>query len=55
MRQHDSREVAPGRTVTETVQVNKAELAQTPALGWMVVSHDNRSRDEAQLIEYKTR
>ena len=48
-------EVAPGRTVQETVQVNKAELARTPALGWMVVSHDNRSRDEAQLIEYKTR
>jgi minor extracellular serine protease Vpr len=46
-------QVAPGRTVKETVKVDKAELVRTPALGWMVVSQDNRSRDEAQLIAIK--
>ena len=46
-------EVAPGHTVKETVRVDKAELVRTPARGWMVVSHDNRSRDEAQLIPIK--
>jgi len=42
--------VAPNRAATETVTLNKAEFARTPAKGWMVLSHDNNSRDEAQLI-----
>ena len=46
-------EVAAGSTGKETVKVDKAEFKQTPARGWMVVSHDNRSRDEAQLIAIK--
>ena len=46
-------------SVTETLTVNPAEQAITPALGWMVVSHSltvpdmfygNSSRDQAQLI-----
>jgi minor extracellular serine protease Vpr len=43
-------EVAPNATVTETVTVDKAEVARTPARGLMIVSHDDPSRDEAQLI-----
>ena len=43
--------VAPGKTGTSTVTVNSAEAAQTPALGLMVVTLDNKSGgDEAQLI-----
>lgn len=42
--------VAPGGTATETVSINAAEWAQTPALGLMIVSRDNRVADEAQLI-----
>jgi hypothetical protein len=43
--------VAPGASATETVAVDLAEWARTPALGSMVVSHDNRAGDgEAQLI-----
>ncbi|WP_306210484.1 S8 family serine peptidase [Actinoplanes sp. RD1] len=45
--------VAPGRRVTSAVTVNKAELAKSPARGWMVVTRDNRSTDEAQLIPIK--
>ncbi|WP_305785366.1 S8 family peptidase [Symbioplanes lichenis] len=42
--------VAPNRRATTTVTVSKAELAKSPARGWMVVTPDNRSKDEAQLI-----
>jgi subtilisin family serine protease len=42
--------VAPNTSATETLTVNPAEQAVTPALGWMVVSHENKSREEAQLI-----
>ena len=42
--------VAPNASATETVTINAAEFAQTPPLGLMIVSHDNRSADEAQLI-----
>jgi minor extracellular serine protease Vpr len=40
----------PGESATETVTVNSAEFVLTPPLGLMIVSHDNRSSDEAQLI-----
>ena len=44
--------VAPGASATETVSINAAEWAQTPALGLMIVSHGNKSgKDEAQLIK----
>ena len=42
--------VAPDETVTEKVTLNKAEFAKTPAKGFMVVTHDNTSKTEAQLI-----
>ena len=47
-------QVAPNEAVTETVTLDKAEFAKTPAKGFLVVSHDNRSRDEAQLIPVST-
>ncbi|HET6212020.1 MAG TPA: S8 family serine peptidase [Micromonosporaceae bacterium] len=47
--------VAPGGSATETVTVDAAEFARTPALGLMIVSHDNASRDEAQLIHVNVR
>ena len=40
----------PNTSATEALTVNPASQAATPALGWMVVSHENKSRDEAQLI-----
>ena len=45
--------VAPGGSdASNVVQVNSAEWAQTPALGMMVVTTDNKSgKDEAQLIK----
>ncbi|GAA2519077.1 S8 family peptidase [Winogradskya humida] len=43
-------EVAPNASVAETVTLNRAEFLRNPPKGLMVVSHDNRSRDEAQLI-----
>ncbi|GIM92725.1 peptidase S8 [Paractinoplanes toevensis] len=46
--------VAPNKTVTQTVQLDKAEFAKSPARGFMIVSHDNRSRNEAQLIPVST-
>jgi hypothetical protein len=42
--------IAPGRTATETVTVNRDEWAQTPSRGLMIVSHNNRADDEAQLV-----
>ena len=45
--------VAPNTTVSETVTVDQVERAQTPALGLMVISHDNASDSEAQLIGVK--
>jgi minor extracellular serine protease Vpr len=43
--------VAPNASKTETVSVNKAEWATTPALGLMIVSHDNASTNEAQTVK----
>jgi minor extracellular serine protease Vpr len=45
--------VAPNTSATENVTLNATEFAQTPALGLMIVSHDNRSTDEAQLISVR--
>jgi minor extracellular serine protease Vpr len=42
--------VNPGGKATETLSINAAEQALTPALGFMVVSLDNRAVDELQLI-----
>lgn len=43
--------VAPAGTASETIAVNAAEWARTPALGVMVATLDNKSgKDEAQLL-----
>ncbi|MFG1882043.1 S8 family serine peptidase [Micromonospora sp. NPDC049102] len=45
-----SNRVAPNAIATQTVSLNQAEFGRTPAKGWLVLSHDNASRNEAQLI-----
>jgi hypothetical protein len=45
--------VAPNATVTDTVAIDQAEWAKTPAKGLMIVSHDNESADETQFIPVK--
>jgi hypothetical protein len=46
--------VAPNGTATEPLSINAAEWAQTPALGLMVVSQDNKAgADEADLVKIK--
>ncbi|MGC9670918.1 S8 family serine peptidase [Planosporangium sp. 12N6] len=45
--------VKPNKSATEKVTLNATEFAKSPALGLMVVSHDNRSTDEAQLISVR--
>ena len=46
--------VPAGGSASETLTVNPAEQALTPALGWMVVTHENVSgADEAQLLGIK--
>jgi len=40
----------PGASAAEPLTVNGAEQALSPALGWMIVSHENESRDEANFI-----
>ncbi len=47
--------VAPNASATESVSIDKTEFAQTPAKGFMVISHDNPSADEAQLISVRVR
>jgi len=42
--------IPPNGSATETLTVNPAAQLATPSLGWMVVSHENKSREEAQLI-----
>jgi len=43
--------LAPNGSATEALTTNPTELLQSPALGWLVVSHENPSgRDEAQQI-----
>ncbi len=41
----------PGGHAIEALTVNGAEQALSPALGWMVVSHENESRNEANFVE----
>jgi hypothetical protein len=45
--------LAPAATTTETVSLDATEFAQTPNLGVMILSHDNRSKNEAQLLAFK--
>jgi hypothetical protein len=47
--------VNPNGSATETVTINKTEFAQTPALGLMIVSHDNATGHEAQTIKVKVK
>jgi hypothetical protein len=43
--------VAPGGVATETVAIDPARFGQVPALGFMIVTHDNPAgRREAQLV-----
>ncbi|SDT72042.1 S8 family peptidase [Actinoplanes derwentensis] len=43
-------EVAPNKSLTSKVTLDKAEFAKSPAKGLLVLSHDNTSTTEAQLI-----
>jgi hypothetical protein len=46
--------VAPNATATVPVSINAAEFAQTPALGIMSVTQDNKAgADEADLVKIK--
>jgi hypothetical protein len=47
--------VAPGARATQNIQLNRTEFARTPALGLLVISHDNRGNDEAQTIAVNVR
>src|SRR4029077_4384063 len=44
--------VSGGGTVNETVSVNSAEFPITPPRGFMILSHDNESDQEAQTIRF---
>jgi hypothetical protein len=44
--------VPGGGTVNETVSVNSAEFPITPPLGFMILSHDNKSDQEAQTVHF---
>jgi len=43
--------VAPNGSATETVSINAEELARSPVLGFMVVSHDNPTKGEDRESE----
>jgi subtilisin family serine protease len=45
--------VPPNGSATETVTINAAEAALTPPLGLMIITHDNRNREEAQTIRVR--
>jgi hypothetical protein len=45
--------VAPNTSATETVTIDAAEFAQTPALGLMILSHDNRANNETQTVSVR--
>jgi subtilisin family serine protease len=38
--------LAPDASVTQAVSISKAEFAQSPALGFMIISHDNVTKGE---------
>jgi hypothetical protein len=42
--------VSPGGSATETVSITD-RFAEVPSRGFMIVTHDNRSNDEAQLVD----
>jgi len=42
--------VAPNKTVNQPVTFNPAEQAQTPAKGFLILSHDNANATETQTI-----
>jgi minor extracellular serine protease Vpr len=46
--------VEPGATAVNTVSYNAVEQLLSPALGFLVISHDNVSKSEAQLIPLST-
>ena len=43
-------QIAPNGSVSEALTVNPAEQAIAPSLGWLVISQENKSREESQLI-----
>jgi minor extracellular serine protease Vpr len=43
----------PNQTVTQATSLDATEFAQTPSLGFLVMSHDNANDSEAQLIQFK--
>ena len=45
--------VDPNGSATETVTINKTEFALTPALGLLIVSHDNTNATEAQTVRVR--
>ena len=46
--------LAPGGSATEALTTDPTELLQSPALGWLVISHENPSgSDEAQQISLR--
>jgi subtilisin family serine protease len=45
--------VAPGGTAVEQLTVNAAQQAQQQALGWLVVSHENEEKSEANFVDIK--
>jgi hypothetical protein len=45
--------VAPGGSATETVTFDATEFATTPALGFLIVSSDNRASNEAETIRVR--
>jgi len=42
--------IDPNGSVSEALTVNPAEQAIAPALGWLVISQENKSREESELI-----
>jgi hypothetical protein len=46
-------QVPPGGTAVEQLTVNNAQQAQQQALGWMVVSHENEEKSEANFVDIR--
>jgi hypothetical protein len=43
--------VAPGGSASESISYNATEFAQTPALGFLIVSHDNAANNEWETFQ----